>query len=156
MIRTYCIKSIDPIAAKIDKEDKFPRQLWPELGSLGVLGITAPSEYGGSDLNYTSQCIVMEEISRSSGSVGLSYVAHSNLCINQIRRYGSKEQMAKYLPKLSSGEWVGALAMSETGAGSDVTSMKSKAVKKGNKYILNGTKMWITNGPDADVIVRPN
>lgn len=154
MVRSFVKKSLEPISDKIDKEDKFPRHLWPELGELGVLGITAESKYGGSDLKYTAQCIVAEELSRSSGSVGLSYIAHSNLCVNQITRYGTAAQKEKYLPKLCSGEWVGALAMSEPNAGSDVTAMKTKAEKKGDKYILNGTKLWITNGSEAEVIVN--
>lgn len=153
MVRNFAKKSLEPIADKIDKEDKFPRHLWPELGEIGVLGITAESEFGGSDMKYTAQCIVAEELSRCSGSVGLSYIAHSNLCVNQITRYGTKTQKTKYLPKLCSGDWVGGLAMSEPNAGSDVTSMKTKAEKKGNKYVLNGTKLWITNGSEAEVIV---
>lgn len=153
MVRTFSKKSIEPIASKIDKDDTFPRDLWPQLGELGLLGITAESEFGGSDMNYTAQCIAIEEISRCSGSIGLSYLAHSNLCVNQISRYATKDQKEKYLPKLCSGEWVGALAMSEPNSGSDVTSMKTKAEKKGDKYVLNGTKLWITNGTEADVIV---
>ena len=153
MVRSFAKKSLEPIAASIDKEDRFPREVWPMLGDLGLLGITAKSEFGGSDLNYTAQCIVTEEISRASGSVGLSYIAHSNLCINQLNRYATPGQMEKFLPKLCSGEWVGALAMSEPNAGSDVVSMKTKAVKKGNKYVINGTKLWITNGTEADVII---
>jgi isovaleryl-CoA dehydrogenase len=153
MVRQFAQKHLEPIAAAIDKDDRFPREVWPEMGSLGLLGITSPSEFGGSDLNYTAQCIATEEISRVSGSVGLSYIAHSNLCVGQITRFANDKQKAKYLPKLCSGEWVGALAMSEPNAGSDVTSMKITATKKGNKYVLNGTKLWITNGPDADVIV---
>ena len=127
--------------------------MWPQLGDLGLLGITVPSEFGGSDMGYTAQCIAIEEISRCSGSVGLSYLAHSNLCVNQIKLWGTKEQKEKYLPKLCSGEHVGALAMSEPNAGSDVTSMKSKCVRHGDKWILNGTKFWITNGSEAEVIV---
>ena len=153
MVRSLSKKHIDPIAQKIDKEDWFPRHLWPQLGEAGLLGITVKSEYGGSDLGYLAQCIAIEEISRSSGPVGLSYLAHSNLCVNQINRYGTEAQLKKYLPKLCSGEWVGALAMSEPNAGSDVTSMKTRAVKQGGKYILNGTKLWITNGSEAEVIV---
>lgn len=153
MIRSFSQKTIAPLAAEIDKEDKFPRHLWPQLGELGLLGITAPEEYGGSQMNYTAHCIAMEEISRASGSVGLSYVAHSNLCVNQLTRYGNHEQKMKYLPKLCTGEWVGALAMSEPNAGSDVVSMKSNAVKKGDKWVLNGTKLWITNASEAQVIV---
>ncbi len=127
--------------------------LWRELGELGVLGITAPEEYGGAGMGYLAHCIAMEEISRASASVGLSYGAHSNLCVNQIKRNGSAEQRARYLPRLISGEHVGALAMSEPGAGSDVVSMKLAAEKRGDRYVLNGNKMWITNGPDADVLV---
>jgi isovaleryl-CoA dehydrogenase len=127
--------------------------LWRELGELGVLGITAPEEYGGAGLGYLAHCVAMEEISRASASIGLSYGAHSNLCVNQLKRNGSPEQRAKYLPKLISGEHVGALAMSEPGAGSDVVSMKLRAEKQGDRYVLNGNKMWITNGPDADVLV---
>lgn len=153
MVRSFAKKRIDPLAYKIDKEDWFPRELWPEMGELGLLGITASSEFGGSDMGYVAQCIATEEISRVSGSIGLSYIAHSNLCVNQINRYGTNEQKKKYITKLSSGEWVGALAMSEPNAGSDVTAMKSRAVKKGDKYVLNGTKLWITNGTEADVIV---
>jgi len=153
MVRNFSKKHIDPIAAKIDREDWFPRELWPQLGELGLLGITAESAYGGSDMNYTAQCIAIEEISRSSGSIALSYLAHSNLCVNQITRYGTAAQKTNYLPKLCSGEWVGGLAMSEPNSGSDVTSMKTRAEKKGDKYIINGSKIWITNGSEADVIV---
>lgn len=156
MVRTFSKKHIDPIAAKVDKDDWFPRELWPQLGELGLLGITAPSAYGGSELNYTAQCIAIEEISRSSGSIALSYLAHSNLCVNQITRYGTDAQKKKFLPKLCTGEWVGALAMSEPNSGSDVTSMKTRAEKKGDKYIINGSKIWITNGSEADVLVSPH
>ncbi|MEQ8179911.1 MAG: isovaleryl-CoA dehydrogenase [Amphiplicatus sp.] len=142
-----------PRAAEIDATNEFPRDLWPELGALGVLGVTADEEYGGAGLGYLAHCVVMEEISRGSGAVGLSYGAHSNLCVNQININGTKAQKAKYLPKLISGEHLGALAMSEPGAGSDVVSMKLKAEKKGDKYVLNGNKMWITNGPGADTLV---
>jgi len=145
--------NLAPRAAEIDRTNVFPRDLWPELGALGVLGITVEEEFGGAGLGYLAHCVVMEEISRGSGAVGLSYGAHSNLCVNQLKLNGTKEQKAKYLPKLVSGEHLGALAMSETGAGSDVVSMKLKADKKGERYILNGTKMWITNGPGADVLV---
>jgi len=142
-----------PRAAAIDATNKFPRDLWPELGRLGLHGITAEEEFGGAGLGYLAHCVVVEEISRGSGAVGLSYGAHSNLCINQINRNATRAQKAKYLPKLISGEHLGALAMSEPGAGSDVVGMKLKAEKRGDRYVLNGTKMWITNGPDADVVV---
>lgn len=145
--------NLAPRAAEIDRTNVFPRDLWPELGALGVLGITVEEEFGGAGLGYLAHCVVMEEISRGSGAVGLSYGAHSNLCVNQLKLNGTKAQKTKYLPKLVSGEHLGALAMSETGAGSDVVSMKLKAEKKGERYILNGTKMWITNGPGADVLV---
>lgn len=154
MVRSFSQKTIAPIAAEIDREDRFPRDLWPQLGELGLLGITAPEEFGGSGMNYTSHCIAVEEISRASGSVGLSYAAHSNLCVNQLTRYGTQEQKEKYLPRLCSGEWVGALAMSEPNSGSDVVSMKANAVKKGNKWVLNGTKLWITNASEANIIVK--
>lgn len=137
----------------MDKEDVFPKHLWKKMGEMGFLGITAEEEFGGAGLGYYEHCLVAEEISKQSGSVGLSYIAHSNLCVNQIRLNGSDMLKKKYLPKLISGEHVGALAMSETGAGSDVTAMSLKAEKKGDRYILNGHKMWITNGPSADVIV---
>jgi isovaleryl-CoA dehydrogenase len=152
-VRGFTADAIAPIAAEIDKTNEFPRQLWTKLGDLGLHGITVEEEYGGSGLGYLEHCIAMEEISRGSAAVGLSYGAHSNLCVNQIRRNGSDAQKRKYLPKLISGEHVGALAMSEAGAGSDVVSMKLKAEKKGDRYILNGTKFWITNGPCADVLV---
>ncbi|MEE2692870.1 MAG: isovaleryl-CoA dehydrogenase [Pseudomonadota bacterium] len=142
-----------PRAAEIDATNEFPRDLWPELGALGVLGVTADEEYGGAGLGYLAHCVVMEELSRGSGAVGLSYGAHSNLCVNQINLNGTKAQKAKYLPKLISGEHLGALAMSEPGAGSDVVSMKLRADKKGDRYVLNGNKMWITNGPGADTLV---
>ena len=152
-VRGFSSDEIAPIADQIDKSNEFPRQLWPKLGALGLHGITVEEEYGGSGLGYLEHCIAMEEISRGSASVGLSYGAHSNLCVNQIRRNGSDEQKRRYLPKLISGEHVGALAMSESGAGSDVVSMTLKAEKKGDRYILNGTKFWITNGPCADTLV---
>nr|CAX83860.1 Isovaleryl-CoA dehydrogenase [uncultured bacterium] len=144
---------IAPLAAEIDRSNEFPMHLWKELGDLGVHGITVEEAYGGAGMSYLAHVVAMEEISRASASVGLSYGAHSNLCINQIRRNGNEAQKRKYLPKLISGEHVGALAMSEPGAGSDVVSMRLKAEKKGDRYILNGTKFWITNGPDADVLV---
>jgi isovaleryl-CoA dehydrogenase len=146
-------EKLEPRAAEIDAANKFPRDLWPELGALGLLGITAEEEFGGAGLGYLAHCVVMEEVSRGSGAVGLSYGAHSNLCVNQLARNATKAQKAKYLPKLISGEHLGALAMSEPGAGSDVVGMKLKAERRGDRYILNGSKMWITNGPDADVVV---
>src|SRR6202162_802059 len=144
---------IAPRAAAIDRDNTFPRDLWPEMGALGLHGITVAEEFGGSGQGYLEHCVAMEEISRASAAVGLSYGAHSNLCVNQINRNGSAEQKRKYLPKLISGEHVGALAMSEPGAGSDVVSMRTRADKKGDRYILNGSKMWITNGPVADTLV---
>ena len=152
-VRDFAQSEIAPRAAEIDKNDLFPADLWQKMGALGVLGITVSEEYGGSGMGYLAHMIAMEEISRASASVGLSYGAHSNLCVNQIKRNGTEEQRKKYLPKLISGEHVGALAMSEPGAGSDVISMKLKAEDKGGYYLLNGTKMWITNGPDADTLV---
>ena len=153
MVQRFANNVIAPMAADIDESNTFPNDLWPQFGELGILGITAPEEYGGANLGYLEHIIVMEEISRASASVGLSYGAHSNLCVNQIVLNGNEEQKARYLPKLISGEHIGALAMSEPGAGSDVVSMKLKAEKKGDRYILNGNKMWITNGPDADTLV---
>jgi isovaleryl-CoA dehydrogenase len=153
MVARWVSERLAPRAAEIDAANQFPRDLWPELGALGVLGITAEEEFGGAGLGYVAHCVVMEEISCGSGAVGLSYGAHSNLCVNQISLNGAKSQKAKYLPKLISGEHLGALAMSEPGAGSDVVSMRLRAEKKGDRYVLNGSKMWITNGPDADVAV---
>ena len=146
-VRAFTSDEIAPLAAEIDRSNEFPRDLWPKLGALGLHGITVEEEFGGSGLGYLEHVVAMEEVSRGSASVGLSYGAHSNLCVNQIRRNGEPEQKRRYLPKLISGEHVGALAMSEPGAGSDVVSMKLKAEKKGDRYVLNGTKMWITNGP---------
>jgi isovaleryl-CoA dehydrogenase len=152
-VRDFSENEIAPRAAEIDKTNQFPRDLWPKLGALGLHGITVEEDYGGAGLGYLEHCIAMEEISRGSASVGLSYGAHSNLCINQLRRNGSEAQKRKYLPKLISGENVGALAMSEPGAGSDVVSMKTRADKKGDRYVLNGSKMWITNGTIAETLV---
>ncbi len=152
-VRDFTTNEIAPRADEIDKTNTFPRDLWPKIGALGLHGITVEEEYGGAGLGYLEHCVAMEEISRGSASVGLSYGAHSNLCVNQIRRNGNEEQKRKYLPKLISGEHVGALAMSEPGAGSDVVSMKTRADKRGDRYVLNGSKMWITNGPVADTLV---
>src|SRR5919112_3226979 len=149
----FAQEKIAPRAEEIDRTNQFPRDLWPQLGELGVHGITVEEEYGGAGLGYLEHVIAVEEISRASASVGLSYGAHSNLCVNQLRRWGTAEQKARYLPKLISGEHVGALAMSEPGAGSDVVGMRTRADKRGDRYVLNGSKMWITNGPDADVLV---
>ena len=149
----FAADKIAPLAAEIDRTNDFPRQLWPQMGALGLLGVTADEEYGGLGLGYLEHVVAMEEVSRASASVGLSYGAHSNLCVNQIRRWGTPDQKARYLPKLISGEHVGALAMSEAGSGSDVISMKLRADKRGDRYVLNGTKFWITNAPHADTLV---
>jgi len=152
-VGNFAADRIAPRADEIDRNNEFPRELWPEMGALGLHGITVEEEYGGAGLGYLAHCVAMEEISRASAAVGLSYGAHSNLCVNQLRRNGSDAQKRKYLPKLISGHHVGALAMSEPGAGSDVVSMRTTAEKRGDRYILNGSKMWITNGPVADTLV---
>ena len=152
-VRSFANDRIAPRAAEIDEKNIFPRDLWPELGALGLLGITVEESYGGSELGYLAHVIAMEEISRASASVGLSYGAHSNLCVNQLRRWGNAEQKETLLPKLVSGEYLGALAMSESGAGSDVMSMRTTAKRDGDSYVLNGSKMWITNAPGADVLI---
>jgi isovaleryl-CoA dehydrogenase len=152
-VRDFSDDKIAPIAAEIDRDDRFPIELWPQMGALGLHGITVEEELGGSGMGYLAHCVAMEEVSRGSASVGLSYGAHSNLCVNQIRRNGNDAQRRKYLPKLMSGEHIGALAMSEPSAGSDVVSMRLRADKKGDRYILNGTKLWITNGHYADTLV---
>jgi isovaleryl-CoA dehydrogenase len=149
----FAADRIAPRADEIDRANEFPRELWPEMGALGLHGITVEEEYGGAGLGYLAHCVAMEEISRASAAIGLSYGAHSNLCVNQIRRNGSEAQKCKYLPKLIAGEHIGALAMSEPGAGSDVVSMRTTAAKRGDRYLLNGSKMWITNGPIADTLV---
>jgi isovaleryl-CoA dehydrogenase len=152
-VRGFAADEITPRAAEIDRTNVFPRDLWPRMGALGLHGITVEEEFGGSGLGYLAHCVAMEEVSRGSAAVGLSYGAHSNLCVNQLRRNGTAEQKRRYLPKLISGEHVGALAMSEPGAGSDVVSMKTRAEKRGDRYVLNGSKFWITNGPEADTLV---
>jgi isovaleryl-CoA dehydrogenase len=152
-VRGFAEDKVAPIADEIDKSDRFPRELWPQMGALGLHGITVEEEYGGAGMGYLAHCVAMEEVSRASASVGLSYGAHSNLCVNQIRRNGSEAQKRRYLPKLISGEHVGALAMSEPGAGSDVVSMRLRADRKGDHWVLNGTKLWITNGHVADTLV---
>jgi isovaleryl-CoA dehydrogenase len=151
--RGFAQERIAPRAAEIDRTNTFPRDLWPQMGALGLHGITVEEAWGGAGMGYLAHCVAMEEVSRASASVGLSYGAHSNLCVNQIRRNGNDAQRRKYLPKLISGEHVGALAMSEPGAGSDVVSMRTRAEKKGDRYVLNGSKFWITNGPEAETLV---
>src|SRR3954467_12544785 len=153
MVRRFAQDRIAPLAAEMDRSNEFPKHLWKELGALGLLGITADPDYGGSGMGYLAQVVAVEEISRASASVGLSYGAHSNLCVNQINRWGTDQQKARFLPALCSGEKVGALAMSESGSGSDVVSMRLKADKRNDRYVLSGTKMWITNGPDAGTLV---
>ncbi|MER9468388.1 isovaleryl-CoA dehydrogenase [Mesorhizobium sp. M0482] len=153
LVRRFAQEKIAPIAAEIDRSNEFPAHLWAELGGLGLLGITADPDFGGSGMGYLAHVVAMEEISRASASVGLSYGAHSNLCVNQINRWATQTQKEKYLPSLCSGEKVGALAMSESGAGSDVVSLRLRAEKRNDRYVLNGTKMWITNGPDAETLV---
>ncbi len=152
-VARFAQDKIAPRAEEIDRTNTFPRDLWPELGSLGLLGVTVEEEFGGAGLGYLEHCVAMEEVSRASASVGLSYGAHSNLCVNQIRRWANEDQKRKYLPRLISGEHVGALAMSEAGSGSDVVSMKLKAERRGNGFVLNGTKFWITNAPHADTLI---
>jgi isovaleryl-CoA dehydrogenase len=152
-VRRFAQEKIAPLSAEIDRANEFPAHLWKELGALGLLGVTADPDFGGSGMGYLAHVVAMEEISRASASVGLSYGAHSNLCVNQINRWGTREQKEKYLPDLCSGETVGALAMSESGSGSDVVSMKLRAEKKNDRFVLNGSKMWITNGPDAGTLV---
>ncbi len=153
MVHRWAQDRVAPMATEIDQKNEFPAELWKEMGELGLLGITVPEEYGGANMGYLAHTIAVEEIARASASVSLSYGAHSNLCVNQIKLNGSAEQRAKYLPKLISGEHVGALAMSEAGAGSDVVSMRLRAEKRNDRYVLNGNKYWITNGPDADTLV---
>jgi len=152
-VETFADAEVKPLRESMDKEDVFPKHMWKRMGEMGLLGITVEEEYGGMGLGYFEHCIVTEELSKANGALALSYLAHSNLCVNQIRLNGSEAQREKYLPGLISGEKVGSLAMSEPNSGSDVVSMQLKAVKKGDKYVLNGSKMWITNGPSADVVV---
>ena len=152
-VHRWAQERLKPMAAEIDHKNEFPAELWTEMGEMGLLGLTVPEEYGGTGLGYLAHVVAVEEIARASASVSLSYGAHSNLCVNQIKLNGSEEQKAKYLPRLISGEHVGALAMSEPSAGSDVVSMKLRAEKRNDRYVLNGNKYWITNGPDADTLV---
>jgi isovaleryl-CoA dehydrogenase len=152
-VREFALRRIAPQADEIDRSNRFPRELWPEMGEMGLLGVTVPEEYGGLGFGYLEHVVAMEEISRASGSIGLSYGAHSNLCVNQLRRFGSEAQKRRYLPRLVSGEDVGALAMSEPGSGSDVVSMRTRAERRDGGWVLNGSKMWITNGPEADTAV---
>ncbi len=152
-VQAFSATEIAPRAAEIDRSNEFPMDLWPKMGAMGLLGITVEEEYGGAGMGYLEHCVAMEEVSRASASVGLSYGAHSNLCVNQIRRNGTEAQKRTYLPKLISGQHVGALAMSEPGAGSDVVGMRTRAERRGDRFVINGNKMWITNGPDADVLV---
>jgi isovaleryl-CoA dehydrogenase len=152
-VARFAAAEIAPLAAEIDRSDRFPRQLWPKFGALGLHGITVEEDWGGAGLGYLEHCVAMEQVSRASASVGLSYGAHSNLCVNQIRRNGTEDQKRRYLPRLLSGEWVGGLAMSEAEAGSDVLSMRLAAEPRGDRWVLNGTKMWITNGPGGDLLV---
>jgi isovaleryl-CoA dehydrogenase len=152
-VRDFAARRIAPLADDIDRSNRFPRELWPEMGAMGLLGMTVPEEYGGLGFGYLEHVVAMEEVSRASGSIGLSYGAHSNLCVNQLRRFGTEEQKRRFLPRLVSGEHVGALAMSEPGSGSDVVSMRTRAERKAGGCVLNGTKMWITNGPEADVAI---
>src|SRR5215212_4593935 len=152
-VRGFSDAKVAPIAAEIDRSDEFPRHLWPEMGALGLHGITADEAWGGTGMGYLAHCVAMEEVSRASASVGLSYGAHSNLCVNQINRHGTPEQKRRYLPSLITGEHLGALAMSEPGAGSDVVSMRLRADKRGDRYVLNGTKLWITNAHYAETLV---
>jgi isovaleryl-CoA dehydrogenase len=152
-VARFAAAEIAPLAAEIDRSDSFPRQLWPKMGALGLHGITVEEEWGGAGLGYLEHCVAMEEVSRASASVGLSYGAHSNLCVNQIRRNGADQQKRRYLPRLLSGAWIGGLAMSEAEAGSDVLSMRLRAEKRGDRWVLDGTKMWITNGPGGDLLV---